>query len=66
MLSNQRKIIEQAKFRFSPLGKAFKKQRKTIEEQRKKQINSVMNQIQRLAALTNKGIYKEIFDKRVD
>ena len=46
--------------------KAFKKQRKTIEEQRKKQINSVMNQIQRLAALTNKGIYKKIFDKRVD
>ena len=26
-------IIEQAKFTYSPLGKAFKKQTKTIEEQ---------------------------------
>ena len=29
-------MIEQAKFAYSPLGKAFEKQIKTIEEQRKK------------------------------
>ena len=32
----QRRVIEQAKFAYSPLGKAFEKQIKTIEEQRKK------------------------------
>ena len=29
-------MIEQAKFAYSPLGKAFEKQTKAIEEQRKK------------------------------
>ena len=29
--SNQKQIIEQAKFTYSPLGKAFEKQTKTIE-----------------------------------
>ena len=32
---DQRKAIEQAKFAYSPLGKAFQKQPKTIEEQGK-------------------------------
>ena len=36
LLSDQSRIIEQAKFTYSPLGKALQKQRKTIEEQRKK------------------------------
>ena len=31
--SNQQQIIEQAKFTYSPLGKAFEKQIKTIEDQ---------------------------------
>ena len=31
--SNQSRIIEQAKFAYSPLGKAFEKQIKTIEDQ---------------------------------
>ena len=30
LLSNQQQIIEQAKFTYSPLGKAFEKQVKTI------------------------------------
>ena len=34
--SNQQQIIEQTKFNCSPLGKAFKKQIKTIEDQCKK------------------------------
>ena len=33
--SNQQQIIEQAKFTYSPLGKAFGKQRKRIEDQQK-------------------------------
>ena len=36
--SNQQQIIEQAKFTYSPLGKAFKKQTKTIEDQGEKQV----------------------------
>ena len=31
--SNQQQIIEQAKFAYSPLGKAFEKQIKTTEDQ---------------------------------
>ena len=33
--SNQQQIIQQAKFTYSPLGKAFEKQIKTIEDQGK-------------------------------
>ena len=34
--SNKKQIIEQAKFTYSSLGKAFEKQTKTIEDQGKK------------------------------
>ena len=34
--SNQQQIIEQARFTYSPLGKAFEKQIKTIEDQGQK------------------------------
>ena len=34
--SNQQQIIQQAKFTYSPLGKAFEKQIKTIEDEGKK------------------------------
>ena len=39
--SNQQQIIEQAKFTYSPLGKAFEKQIKTVEDQGKKQIDAI-------------------------
>ena len=39
--SNQQKIIEQAKFTYSPLGKAFEKQIKTIEDQGQKQVEAL-------------------------
>ena len=39
--SNQQQIIEQAKFTYSPLGKAFEKQIKTIEDQGQKQIDAL-------------------------
>ena len=38
LLSDQKRIIEQAKFTYSPLGKAFEKRIKTIENQGEKQI----------------------------
>ena len=38
--SNQKQIIEQAKFTYSPLGKAFEKQIKAIEDQGKKQVET--------------------------
>ena len=36
--SNQQQIIQQAKATYSPLGKAFEKQTKTIEDQRKNKL----------------------------
>ena len=39
--SNQQQIIEQAKFTYSPLGKAFEKQIKTIEDQGQKQVEAL-------------------------
>ena len=39
--SNQQQIIEQAKFTYSSLGKAFEKQIKTIEDQGQKQIDAL-------------------------
>ena len=39
--SNQQQIIEQAKFTYSPLGKAFEKQTKTIKDQGQKQAEAL-------------------------
>ena len=39
--SNKQQIIEQAKFTYCPLGKAFDKQIKTIEDQVKKQVGAL-------------------------
>ena len=41
--SNQQQIIKQAKFTYFPLGKAFGKQIKTIEDQGKKQVDALEN-----------------------
>ena len=38
--SNEQQIIEQAKFTYSPLGKAFQKQIKTIEDKGQKQVDA--------------------------
>ena len=38
---NQKQIIDQAKFTYYPLGKAFEKQIKTIEDQWKKQVKAL-------------------------
>ena len=41
--SNQQQIIQQTKFTYSPLGKAFEKQIKTIEDQGKKQVKAIQD-----------------------
>ena len=41
MPSNQQKLIEKAKFTYSTLIKAFEKQTKTVEDQGKKQVDSL-------------------------
>ena len=70
ILPSDQSRIEQAKFAYTPLGKAFEKQTKTIEEQGKKQIDAIANQNKGLEALTNKddhkSIYKEIVDQLVN
>ena len=39
--SNKQQMVEQAKFTYSPLGKAFEKQTKTIKDQREKQADAL-------------------------
>ena len=39
--SNQQQMIEQAKFTYSPLGKTFEKQIKTIEDQGQKHVEAL-------------------------
>ena len=42
--TNQQQIIEQAKFTYSPVGKAFEKQIKIIEDQTEKQVQAIQDQ----------------------
>ena len=73
--SNQQQIIEQVRFTYTSLGKAFEKQIITIEDQGKKQIKAIQDEGQ--AKTIKKYDYdakdtpfiskqKEIFDKLVD
>ena len=57
--SNQQQIIEQAKFTYSPLGKAFEKQIQTIEDQGEKTNESIWNQGQ------NKTIKKQLMMMKI-
>ena len=49
--SNQQQIIQQAKFNYSPLGKALEKQRKTIEDQREKQVDDLKTSYKKLPSI---------------
>ena len=73
--SNQQQIIQQAKFNYSPLGKAIEKQRKTIENQGKKQVKAIQDNKQlvninkddykdKLLFSKEREIFKDIFNKR--
>ena len=59
--SNQQQIIEQAKFTYSPLGKAFKKQIKTIEYQGEKQVKALNT----LKSDNNKLTIEDVIPKSV-
>ena len=56
--SNQQQIIEQAKFTYSPLGKAFEKQTKTIEDQGKKKLMLIINGNSLLEGFKDSKIFK--------
>ena len=79
MPSNQQQIIEQAKFTYSPLGKAFEKQRKTIKDLGEKQIKAIQDNKEQLVNINNddgyknklllsreREIFKNICNKRLD
>ena len=79
MPSNQQQIIEQDKFTYSPLGKAFEKQTKTIKDQREKQLKAIQYNKEQLANINNdddyknklllsrkREIFKNIYNKRLD
>ena len=74
--SNKQQIIEQAKFSYSPLGKAFEKQIKTIKDQGEKQIKVIQDNRKqlvsgndyknRLLISKEREIFKDIHNKRLD
>ena len=74
--SNKQQIIEQARFNYSPLGKAFEKQIKTIEDQGQKQIKAIQDNRKQLISNDDyknklliskeKEIFKDIYNKRLD
>ena len=66
--SNQQQIIEQAKFTYSPLGKAFEKQIKAIEDRGKKPVDalkSIKSGSNNKSTIT-KEIYDKILEERMD
>ena len=72
--SNQQQIIQQAKFNYSPLGKAIEKQIKTIKYQGEKQVKAIQDEQivnkydykDKLLLLKERQIFKDIYNKRLD
>ena len=68
--SNQQQIIQQAKFNYSPLGKALEKQRKTIEDQGEKQVKEIQynkdDYKNKLLLSKEREIFKDIYNKKLD
>ena len=58
LTSNQQQIIQQAKFTYSSLGKAFEKQIKAIKDQGIKQVKSIQDNKQ-LVNINNNDDYKD-------
>ena len=61
--SNQQQIIEHAKFTYSPLGKAFEKQIKTIKDQGEKQVKAL--NLNTLKSDNNKLTIEDVIPKSV-
>ena len=68
--SNQQQIIQQAKFNYSPLGKALEKQRKTIEDQGEKQVKEIQynkdDYKNKLLLSKERDIFKDTYNKKLD
>ena len=71
--SNQQQIIGQTKFTYSPLGKAFEKQIKTIEDQGRKQVDPLkvlepkaIESGSNNKLVITKQIYDKILEERMD
>ena len=60
--SNWQQIIEQAKFTYSPLGKASEKQSKTIEDQGEKQVKALEDLKPKEQMKSIKGIFPEGYE----
>ena len=75
LCSNQRQVIEQAKFTYSPLGKAFKKQTRIIVEQGREQNEAIQvhgkqllkssSKKEFLLLLKQKEIFSEFSNERI-
>ena len=73
-----RGFLEQATFTYSPLGKVFEKQTKTIEDQGKKQVKAIQDNKHlvninkgddykdKLLLSKEREIFKDIYNKRLD
>ena len=74
--SSQQQIIQQAKFNYSPLGKALKKQIKAIADQGKKQVKAIKDNKQivhkdddykdKLLLSRETEIFKDIYNRTLD
>ena len=63
--SDQSRIIEQAKFTYSPLGKVLEKQKNLIQDQRKKQIKAIENRVEKQLLDTDQKSIPALFSKDV-
>ena len=68
--SNQQLLIRQAKFNYSPLGKAIKKQIKTTKDQGEKQVKEIQynkdDYKDKLLLSKEREIFKDIYNKKLD
>ena len=67
--SNQQQIIEQTNFTYSPFGKAFDKQIKTMEDRGKKQVDALKateSGSNNISPKITKEIYDDILEERTD
>ena len=55
--SNHQQLIEEAKFTYSPLGKALEKQTKTIEDQGERQMKKNRDNKEQLVIINNDDYY---------
>ena len=62
--SNQKQIIQQAKFTYPPLGKGFEKQIKTFEDQGNEQVDDLKDLTKAIKGKSNE-IFNRLLDERM-